>query len=312
MNIDVPQQVVNALWLGSLYSLFALGYALIFSVLGLLNLSHSAVFVWGAFIGLYAACGDQVYASTCSELARPIWIAVPMAMIGAGLISVVVDRIAFWPLRERNAPRMNQLISSIGAAALLVNLAQLRFGAAQKRFPPGSIPTKRINDLPIVGHLPFVVTPIQISVLIIALLLMIALHMLVMRTRLGRGMRTVAFSGRIAGLFGVNVDRTYMIAFFISGALAGAAGMLYGLAFNSMTPFMGESVSLKGLTVIVLGGLGSIEGAVVGGFLVAGIEVFSVALGRSDFRDAFVFLLLFLILLVRPQGLLGQPVEDRA
>jgi branched-chain amino acid transport system permease protein len=306
MNIDIPQQVVNALWLGSLYSLFALGYALIFSVLGLLNLSHSAVFVWGAFIGLYAACGDQVYASTCSELARPIWIAVPMAMIGAGLISVVVDRIAFWPLRQRNAPRMNQLISSIGAAALLVNLAQLRFGAAQKRFPPGSIPTKPI------GGLPFVVTPIQISVLIIALLLMVALHLLVMRTRLGRGMRTVAFSGRIAGLFGVNVDRTYMIAFFISGALAGAAGMLYGLAFNSMTPFMGESVSLKGLTVIVLGGLGSIEGAVVGGFLVAGIEVFSVALGRSDFRDAFVFLLLFLILLVRPQGLLGQPVEDRA
>jgi branched-chain amino acid transport system permease protein len=306
MNIDIPQQVVNALWLGSLYSLFALGYALIFSVLGLLNLSHSAVFVWGAFIGLYAACGDQVYASTCSELARPIWIAVPMAMIGAGLISVVVDRIAFWPLRERNAPRMNQLISSIGAAALLVNLAQLRFGAAQKRFPPGSIPTKPI------GGLPFVVTPIQISVLIIALLLMIALRLLVMRTRLGRGMRTVAFSGRIAGLFGVNVDRTYMIAFFISGALAGAAGMLYGLAFNSMTPFMGESVSLKGLTVIVLGGLGSIEGAVVGGFLVAGIEVFSVALGRSDFRDAFVFLLLFVILLVRPQGLLGQPVEDRA
>jgi branched-chain amino acid transport system permease protein len=229
-----------------------------------------------------------------------------MAMIGAGLISVVVDRIAFWPLRQRNAPRMNQLISSIGAAALLVNLAQLRFGAAQKRFPPGSVPTKPI------GGLPFVVTPIQISVLIIALLLMVALHLLVMRTRLGRGMRTVAFSGRIAGLFGVNVDRTYMIAFFISGALAGAAGMLYGLAFNSMTPFMGESVSLKGLTVIVLGGLGSIEGAVVGGFLVAGIEVFSVALGRSDFRDAFVFLLLFLILLVRPQGLLGQPVEDRA
>jgi branched-chain amino acid transport system permease protein len=290
MNIDIPQQVVNALWLGSLYSLFALGYALIFSVLGLLNLSHSAVFVWGAFIGLYAACGDQVYASTCSELARPILIAVPMAMIDAGLISVAVDRVAFWPLRQRSAPRMNQLISSIGAAALLVNLAQLRFGAAPKRFPPDSIPTKPIEGLP------FVVTPIQVAVLIIALLLMIALRLLVMRTRLGRGMRTVAFSGRVAGLFGVNVDQTYMIAFFISGALAGAAGMLYGLAFNSMTPFMGESVALKGLTVIVLGGLGSIEGAVVGGSWWRGSR-FSAALGAA-ILDAFVFLLLFLILLV--------------
>ena len=175
MNIDIPQQIVNALWLGGLYSLFALGYALIFSVLGLLNLSHSAVFVWGAFIGLYAACGDQVYAATCSELARPIWVAVPMAMIGAGLISVVVDRVAFWPLRQRNAPRMNQLISSIGAAALLVDLAQLQFGTSPKRFPPGSIPTDPIDGLP------FLITPIQIGVLIIAVLLMVLLRLLVMR-----------------------------------------------------------------------------------------------------------------------------------
>jgi branched-chain amino acid transport system permease protein len=306
MDINIPQQVANALWLGGLYSLFALGYALIFSVLGLLNLSHSAVFMWGAFIGLYAACGDQVFVSSCSELERPIWIALPAAMIGAGLISVGVDRVAFWPLRQRNAPRMNQLISSIGAAALLVNLAQLRFSAAPKRFPFGSVP----ND-PIRG-LPFVVSPIQVFALVTALLLMLALRLLVMKTRLGRGMRTVAFNERVASLCGVNVDTTYIIAFFISGALAGAAGMLYGLAFNSMTPFMGDSVALKGLTVIVLGGLGSIEGAVVGGFLVAGIEVFSVALGRSDIRDAFVFLLLFLILLVRPQGLLGQAAEDRA
>ncbi len=306
MNIDIPQQLVNALWLGGLYSLFALGYALIFSVLGLLNLSHSAVFACGAFVGFYTACGDQVFSSTCNELQYPIWLAIPAAMLGAGLISVLVDRIAFWPLRKRNAPRMNQLISSIGAAALLVNLAQIRFGAEQKRFPFGSIPDDPIKGLPVV------VTPIQVTALVIALLLMVLLRLLVLRTRLGRGMRTVAFNERVASLMGVNVDRTYMIAFFISGALAGAAGMMYGLAFNSMTPFMGETVSLKGLTVIVLGGLGSIEGAVIGGFLVAGIEVFSVALGRSDTREAFVFLLLFVILIVRPRGLLGQSVEERA
>ncbi len=306
MNIDVPQQVVNALWLGSLYSLFALGYALIFSVLGLLNLSHSAVFMSGAFIGLYTACGDEIYSSTCTELHRPIWVALPVAMVGAGIISVIVDRVAFWPLRKRHAPRMNQLISSIGAATLLVSLAQIQFGAEQKRFPFNSIPNKPIAGLPVV------VTPMQVVVMLIALVLMLTLRLLVMRTRTGRAMRTVAFNERVAALLGVNVDVTYIVAFFISGALAGAAGMLYGLAFNSMTPFMGESVALKGLTVIVLGGLGSVEGAVVGGFLVAGIEVFSVALGHSDVRDALVFLLLFLILLVRPQGLLGQAVDDRA
>lgn len=306
MDVNIPQQVVNALWLGGLYSLFALGYALIFSVLGLLNLSHSAVFVWGAFIGLYSACGDQVLTSTCTELQRPIWVAVPMAMIGAGVISVLVDRVAFWPLRRRGAPRMNQLISSIGASVLLVSLAQIVFGAAQKRFPIGSISTDPIDNLPVI------VTPIQIAVLIIAVVLMLLLRLLVINTRTGRAMRTVAFRDRVASLLGVNVDAIYMLAFFISGALAGAAGMLYGLAFNSMTPFMGESVALKGLTVIVLGGLGSIEGAVLGGFLVAGIEVFSVALGQSDMRDAVVFLSLFLILLVRPQGLLGQRVDDRA
>jgi branched-chain amino acid transport system permease protein len=306
MDINIPQQLVNALWLGGLYSLFALGYALIFSVLGLLNLSHSAVFACGAFVGLYTACGDEVFTTTCSELDRPIWIVIPAAMIGAGIVSVVVDRVAFWPLRKRNAPRMNQLISSIGAAALLVNLLQIQFGAAQQRFPFGSIPNDPIK------HLPVVITPIQIAALVIALSLMFALRILVLRTRLGREMRTVAFNERVASLLGVNVDRTYMIAFFIAGALAGAAGMMYGLAFNSMTPFMGESVSLKGLTVIVLGGLGSIEGAVIGGFLIAAIEVFSVALGRSDIRDAFVFLLLFVILVVRPRGLLGQGVEDRA
>lgn len=306
MDINIPQQLANIIWLGGLYSLFALGYALIFSVLGLLNLSHSAVFVWGAFIGLYAACGDQVFTSTCTELERPIWVAVPLAMVGAGLISVIVDRVAFWPLRKRNAPRMNQLISSIGAAVLLVSLAQIRFGAAQKRFPLDTIPTEPIEGLPVV------VTPIQIFVLGVAFILALLLRLLVKNTRLGRAMRTVAFKDRIASLMGVNVDAIYMTAFFISGALAGAAGVLYALAFNSITPFMGESVALKGLTVMVLGGLGSIEGAVIGGFLVAGIEVFSVAFGRSDIRDAFVFLSLFLILLVRPQGLLGQSLEDRA
>lgn len=294
--MNITQQIVNAIWLGGVYSLFALGYALVFSVLGVLNLAHSAVFMWGAFIGLAAV----------TQLSISVWAAIPLAMLGGGILGVLLDIVAFAPLRRRNAPRISQLISSIGAAILLVNIAQLIFGTQPQRFPLGSIPTDAIEGLP------FRITPIQIIILVIAVILMTLLQYLVMKTRTGQAMRAVAFNQRVAALLGVNVSGIFMITFFLAGALAGAAGMLFGLAYNSMTPFMGDQVALKGLTVIVLGGLGNIQGAVVGGFVVAGLEVFSIAAGGSNYRDAFVFTLLFLILLFRPQGLVGQKEQSRA
>ena len=169
----------------------------------------------------------------------------------------------------------------------------------------GSIPSETIEGLP------FRITPIQIIVLIVSIVLMVLLQYLISRTRLGQAMRAVAFNQRTASLLGVNVDRIFMVTFALAGALAGAAGVLYGLAYNSMTPFMGNDVALKGLTVIVLGGMGNIQGAVVGGFVVAALEVFSIASGQSNFRDAIVFTLLFLVLLFRPQGLVGQ-AEQRS
>ena len=295
-NINILQQIVNAIWLGSVYSLFALGYALVFSVLGVLNLAHSAVFMWGAFIGLAAVL----------QFNMPVWLSIPIAMIGSAVISVALERIAFAPLRRRNAPRISQLISSIGAAILLVSLAQLIFGTQPQRFPLGSIPTDTVPGLP------FRITPIQIVVVVISLLLMALLWFLVQRTRLGQAMRAVAFNQKTASLLGIHVGRIFLLTFAFAGALAGASGVLYGLAYNAMTPFIGEQVALKGLTVIVLGGMGSIQGAVIGGFVVAALEVFSIALGGSTYRDAIVFALLFLILLVRPQGLVGQKLSTRA
>ena len=292
----ITQQIVNAIWLGGVYSLFALGYALVFSVLGVLNLAHSAVFMWGAFVGLV----------TVTKFGLPIWVAIPVAMLAAGVIGVVLEMVAFAPLRRRNAPRISQLISSIGASILLVNIAQAVFGTDLQRFPQGSIPTDTVQGLP------FRITPIQIAILIISIVLMALLQYLVMRTRVGRAMRTVAFNERVAGLMGINATQIFQITFFLAGALAGASGVLYGLAYNSMDPFMGDAVSLKGLTVIVLGGLGNIKGAVVGGFLVAALETFSIAAGGSNYRDAIVFALLFLILLFRPQGLVGQAEQNRA
>jgi branched-chain amino acid transport system permease protein len=297
---QILQQIVNAVSLGAIYALFALGYALVLSVLGVLNLAHSAVFSWGAIIGLILV----------KEIGVPLWIAFPMATVGAGLIGVALERVAFFPLRRRDAPRLSQLISSIGAAILLVNLGQLLmnqvFGNTLDYFP-----TDLISNDPIPG-IPVRVTPLRIAIVVIAIGLMIALQYLVSRTRIGRAVRTVAFNEKIAALLGVDTERIFLLTFFLAGVLGGAAGMLYGLIFINVEPFMGDSVSLVGLVAIVLGGLGSINGAVLGGFIVAALQTFSVAVGGGSYRNTVIFILLFIVLVVRPEGLMGTKRQDRA
>ncbi len=300
MDEQFIQQVVNAISLGAIYALFALGYALVFSVLGVLNLAHSAIFSWGAILGLIMM----------KVLNFPLWVAFPLATIGAGLIGVLLERVAFYPLRRRNAPRISQLISSIGAAILLVNIGQLlmqnTFGNSSDFFPPDLISTEAIAWLP--GN----ISPVRALILVIALVLMVLLQYLVTQTRSGRAMRTVAFDQRIAALLGVDVERVFLLTFFLAGVLGGAAGMLFGLVFRSISPFMGDSVALVGLVAIVLGGLGSVPGAVLGGFIVAALQTVSIVLGGSSYRNTVVFILLFVLLILRPQGLLGQARQDRA
>ncbi len=290
------QQVINAIWLGAVYSLFALGYTLIFGVLGILNLAHPSLYMWGAFFGLLLVNG----------LHLPIWLALPVAMIGSGLLSILLDRVAFKPLRARHAPHLATLISSIGASIVLVNVAQGIFGAEVSRFPFDSFPVFVFNLGPVS------ITLLQITILGIALVIMLLLRWLLLGTRLGQAMRAVAYNPVTAARLGISVDQVIMQTFFIAGALAGAAGVLLGLAFNSVSPFMGGPMNLKGLTVIVLGGLGNIEGALLGGFILAFSEVMSVAYLSSDLRDAVSFVLLLIILLARPNGLLGHTSEKKA
>lgn len=303
--LSAEQQLANAMWRGSIYSLFALGYALIFSILGLLNLAHSSVFMWGGYLGLMSVL----------KLDFPIWLALPVGMLGGGLISVAVDIVAFRPLRQRNAPRISQLISSIGASVILLSLATLVFSSTPQQFSKASIEALPGEaDAPVqslLDNFNIRVTPIQIAIFIIPIALMFLLEYMVNNTKIGKAMRVVAFNPRIASLLSINVSNIFVFTFFLSGALAGAAGVLQGLAFN-LTPFMGANIALKGLTVIVLGGLGNIRGAVVGGFLVANIEIMSIALGYGWLTDAVVFSSLFLILLIRPQGLLGESGKIRA
>lgn len=357
----LAQQLVNAIWLGSVYSLFALGYTLVFGVLDILNLAHGSVFMWGAFFGLI----------TVTWFGLSIWVALPVAIIGAGLLGILLDRLAFKPLRQitlgtsvlwvgfiltlfsyvalasptltadapglslllqtligagliimitglvldyleikaqppRFSPHLSPIISSIGASTIMVSLAQATFGAQVSRFPPD---TFKVESLPL-G--PVRVTNLQVMILVISVILMFALTLMLKRTKVGRAMRAVAFSERISSLLGVHVDRLIMQTFFVSSALAGAAGVLLGLALTSVSPFMGGPIELKGLVVIILGGLGNIQGAVLGGFLLALTEVLSVAYISSDFRDAISFSVLFLVLLIRPAGLLGTAIQKKA
>jgi branched-chain amino acid transport system permease protein len=299
------QQSTNAISLGALYALFALGYSLVFSILGVLNLAHSAVFMWGAFFGLIAL--DLWH--------LPPWIAFIFAAAAAGLVSVCLEYIAFRPLRKRNAARMSQLISSIGAALLLVNIAQLIFNHiynSSEAYYPRDIQLLPFIPVDTIKVADVSIAPIRFVILVIALVMMVVLQYLVTRTQTGQKMRAVAFNQRTAALLGINVNQIYVFTFLVAGMLAGAAGMLYGMAFLNVTPFVGNNVSLIGLTAIVLGGMGSIQGAVLGSFIVAGLQIASTAAGGSSYRDAIVFFLLFVVLIIRPQGLLGQPEQTRA
>jgi branched-chain amino acid transport system permease protein len=346
------QQLINGLSTGAVYALFALGFTLVFGVLDLLNLAHGANYMWGAFVGWVLV----------TRLNLPILIALPVAMLAAGLMAVLLDRLAFKPLRalspgsgvlwsgflalvlaivvhwpaplrlavgalgalgmllgiamdergigpvrERDVPHLAPMISSIGASIILVSIAQGIFGTQQSRFPPDTFPLTRIQLGAGVS-----VSLLQITILVCAILLMIILRWLIARTRMGRAIRSIAWSERTARLLGVDVDRVIAQTFFLSGALAGAAGVLFGLLFAAVRPDMGARIEILGLTVIIVGGMGSIAGAIAGGFLIGLIQTFSVAVVASSFRDAIVFLLLMIVLLVRPSGIFGRSATTRA
>jgi branched-chain amino acid transport system permease protein len=293
------QQVINGLFLGSIYALFALGYTLVFGVLDILNLAHAAVFMLAAFVAL----------TLVSTAHLDILLALPLAMIVAGLIGLVLERLAFRPLRGRADSNISGLISSLAMAAIFDAIAHELWGPNVTRFPYDTVPHGRPIPVPLLGGS---VSRLQLTTMAVSVLLFLALWWLVQRTRLGREVRAVAESPRAARILGVNVDRAIAAAFFISSALGGAAGVLFGLAYNSVATDMGRSVELKGLAIIILGGMGSMTGAVVAGFALGLIEVFVVANLGASYRDAVSFAALFLILVLRPRGLFGAPTLREA
>ncbi len=292
----LEQQLLNALTLGSVYALFALGFTLVFGVLQVINLSHGAVFMVGSYAALFVA----------TRFEMPLSVAILVAMLVSGTIGLLVDVLILKPLRARNAPHLIPMIATIGVGIILTSAAQGMFGAEILRFPEETLPAGEfmIGDV----HL----RALEIGIVVIAFALMAVLFIAIRRTQLGRALRAIAESPKAAYLLGINVEGLFHLTSFVAAALGGVAGVLIGLNFNAITPFMGQPILHKGIAVIILGGMGDIRGALIGGLFLGFAEVMSKGYLSSQMGDAVAFGLLFLILLVRPSGLFGRVLERKA
>jgi branched-chain amino acid transport system permease protein len=291
---------VSGLTLGSLYALIALGYSLVYGILKLLNFAHGDVYMIGAFVGWYVlhALGGPLNPTFTG--AAVLFLMFVVSMLGCGVLGVAIERFAYRPLR--NAPRIAPLISALGVSIFLQNSALLVFGASFRDYNTFSlIGVKTYN----IGKLFFSVP--QLLTVIAALGLMLALTVFVARSRLGKAMRSTSFDREAASMMGIDVDRVISVTFFIGSALAGAAGVMFALVFGQIYHFMGFIAGLKGFTAAVIGGIGSIPGAMVGGLIVGLAESYATGYlpQGSTFQNLYVFALLILVILIRPSGLFG-------
>ncbi len=285
------QQLVNGLMLGSSYALIGVAFSLILGVFDMLNIAIGEVFMLGAFFGLVLV-----------RAGLPFVPALLGAMGLSGLISLVIERFAFRPLRGTSP--VIPLLSSIGFSMILQDTATNIWGSERTQFPP----SVRVLSFEL-G--PVLLSSVQLAILGSAVSLMIILQWLIQRTRIGRGMRAVAENPETASLLGVEAGRIIVATFFVSGALAGAAGMLAGLSFSVISPLIGIELGLKGVAAMVVGGAGNVQGAMLAGPLLGIAEVLSVAYLGAAARDVVVYGLLIVALVARPRGLLGTPERAR-
>jgi len=289
---QLPQQLVNGIILGSIYALLALGYTMVYGIIKLINFAHGDIYMIGAFMGYYLI----------NILKFNFFLSLILAMIGTAILGVVIEFLAYRPLR--NSTRIAALITAIGVSFLL-EYGMIFFVGANTRSFPQVIKTVRFNLGPIS------ISNIQLLILGISIFLMVALQFIVQKTKMGKAMRAVSVDSDAAQLMGINVNRTISFTFALGSALAGAAGVLIALYYNSLEPLMGMTPGIKSFVAAVLGGIGIIPGAALGGFVIGLLETFATALGLSDFRDAIVYAILIVILLIRPAGILGKNVKEK-
>ncbi|MHB1007405.1 MAG: branched-chain amino acid ABC transporter permease [Chloroflexota bacterium] len=308
----LPQQLVYGFTLGSVYALIALGYTMVYGILFMINFAHGDVFMVSSFL----AWGVITFVSSTGILPMNPFILVPLmlvvAMFGAAVLGITIERLAYRPLYAKGASRLGPMISAIGVSLLLQNLVllfQLAFmqGPRTRVFPTSVLfpPEWRLH----IGGV--TVTYLAISIIAASLLLMFALNYLVQNTKIGKAMRAVCFDREASRMMGINIDRTVAITFFLGSAMGGAAGVLVGLYYTQIDLYIGYFVGLKAFTAAVLGGIGNIKGAMLGGLLLGVIESVAVTFVNPAYKDMIAFVVLILLLVLKPAGLLGTIVPQQ-
>jgi branched-chain amino acid transport system permease protein len=290
--MDWLQQLVNGLLLGGIYALLALGYTMVYGIIKLINFAHGDIYMLGAFIGYWLI----------NSLRMNFFLALIVAMCATALVGVIIEAIAYRPLR--NSPRIAALITAIGVSFLLENGMIYLVGPNLRPFP-------QVIEVSKFQLGPIAISNVQILILLVSLVLMIGLQVIVKQTKMGKAMRAVSVDADAARLMGIDVNRVISFTFAIGSALAGAAGVLIGLYYNSIDPMMGVTPGLKAFVAAVLGGIGMIPGAALGGFVIGLLETGASAIGLSNYRDAIVYAILIVILLVRPAGILGKNTKEK-
>ena len=292
---DFVQHLINGISLGSIYALVALGYTMVYGVLQLINFAHSDVYMIGAFAAFYIAKALNLQ-STPGIMS--LLILLTAAMVACSLLGLAIERFAYRPLRK--APKLNILITAIGVSLLLQNLGQVIFGADPKLFP------EVISDTVIATFGIVELRSLDLTILAVSVAMMILLNFLIQSTKTGRAMRAVSTNSTVASLMGVNVNRTIAITFIVGSSLAGVAAILVGMKYPKIEPLMGMLVGLKAFVAAVLGGIGNIKGAVIGGIIMGLSEEMVVGYLSSTYRDALAFGILIIILIYKPSGIMGK------
>jgi branched-chain amino acid transport system permease protein len=295
------QQLINGLTVGALYALIALGYTMVYGVLEMINFAHGDVFMVGSFLGLVILAGLGA-PTAASGLAVVLAAACLGAMVGCGALGVTIERVAYRPVR--GASRLGPLISALGVSLFIQNAVMLLVGARPKPFP--QIIPKQLYHA---GGA--VYTNVQLLLLVTGLLLMLGLDQFVRHTRWGKAMRAVAQDAEAAGFMGVEVNRVIALTFLIGSVLAAGAGVMVGLYYGIVDFFMGYVAGLKAFTAAVLGGIGNLRGAMLGGLLLGIVESFGAGFVGAHWRDVIAFAVLIAVLVLRPVGLLGQQLPQK-
>ena len=288
----ILRQIINGLQTGSIYALVALGYSMVYGIIMLLNFAHGDIIMVGAYVAWFFMCSFAVH---------PL-LAALLAVVGCVVLGVTIEKVAYTPLR--GSPRISLLITAIGISYLLENVAQLILGAGAKSIP-SFMPSVAIS----LGQID--ISAVAVTTLAVTAVSMVVLTLLVQKTKMGKAMRAVSEDMGAAQLMGININRTISFTFAVGSALAGIASVLYIAAYPQATPTMGSMLGLKAFVAAVLGGIGSIPGAMIGGFAIGLAEALVSAVGLSVWKDGVVFAILILVLLFKPSGIMGHETREK-